>query len=76
MVIALKSWPELAIHVRGAINNGLSEMEIREAILQTSIYCGVPARIEARKTAARVINDMVANVEHKKELTEVAALAK
>ncbi|KAJ4858072.1 carboxymuconolactone decarboxylase family domain-containing protein [Trichoderma breve] len=71
MLIGLKSWPELAIHIRGAINNGLTELEIREAILQSSIYCGVPAGIEATKTATRVINEMVANGEHTRELSEV-----
>ncbi|SPO07398.1 related to uncharacterized homolog of gamma-carboxymuconolactone decarboxylase subunit [Cephalotrichum gorgonifer] len=76
MLIALKSWPELGIHIRGAINNGLSEIEIREAILQSSIYCGVPAGIEATKTATRVIDEMVASGEHKKQLAEVSPLAK
>lgn len=70
MLIGLKSWPELGIHIRGAINNGLTELEIREAILQASIYCGVPAGIEATKTATRVINEMVEKGEHKRQLAE------
>jgi 4-carboxymuconolactone decarboxylase len=70
MLIGLKSWPELGIHIRGAINNGVTELEIREAILQSSIYCGVPAGIEATKTATRVINEMVAKGEHKRQLSE------
>ncbi|KAI3571584.1 AhpD-like protein [Fusarium oxysporum f. sp. albedinis] len=74
MLVALKSWPELAIHIRGAINNGLTELEIREALLQTSIYCGVPAGIEATKTATRVIDEMVANGEHKREMAAVSPL--
>lgn len=74
MLVALKSWPELAIHIRGAINNGLTELEIREALLQTSIYCGVPAGIEATKTATRVIDEMVANGEHKREMSTVSLL--
>ncbi|CAG9984542.1 unnamed protein product [Clonostachys byssicola] len=68
MLIALKSWPELGVHVRGSINNGLSELEIREAILQASIYCGVPAGIEATKVANKTLDDMVASGEYKRTL--------
>jgi hypothetical protein len=68
MLIALKSWPELGIHVRGALNNGLTEVEIREAVLQATIYCGVPAGVEAMKVAEATINDMVEKGEHKREL--------
>jgi 4-carboxymuconolactone decarboxylase len=70
MLIALKSWPELGVHTRGAINNGVTEVEIREAILQAAIYCGVPAGIEATKVASATIDDMVANGEHTRELAE------
>jgi 4-carboxymuconolactone decarboxylase len=68
MLIALKSWPELGVHVRGAINNGLTEIEIREAVLQATVYCGVPAGVEAMKVASKAINEMVENGEHKREL--------
>lgn len=68
MLIALKSWPELGVHVRGALNNGLTEVEIREAVLQATIYCGVPAGVEAMKVAERTINEMDEKGEHKKEL--------
>lgn len=68
MLIALKSWPELGVHVRGAINNGLTEVEIREAILQATIYCGVPAGVEAMKVAEKTINEMVEKGEHKRQL--------
>lgn len=68
MLIALKSWPELGVHVRGSINNGLTEIEIREAVLQATIYCGVPAGVEAMKVAARTIDEMVANGQHKRVL--------
>ncbi len=46
---------ELAIHVRGALNNGLSPDEIKEILLQTAIYCGVPAANSAFKVAQRVL---------------------
>ena len=68
ILIAIKSWPELGVHVRGAINNGLSELEIREAILHATVYCGVPAGIEAFKVAKRVIDEMVEKGEHTAEL--------
>ncbi|KAJ4985208.1 carboxymuconolactone decarboxylase [Stagonosporopsis vannaccii] len=68
MLIALKSWPELGIHVRGALNNGLTELEIRESILHATIYCGVPAGLEAMKVAEKTIEDMIEKGEHKREL--------
>lgn len=70
MLIALKSWPEVGVHTRGAINNGLTEIEIREAILQAAVYCGVPAGLEAMKVASAVIDDMVAKGEHQRQLKE------
>ena len=68
MLIALKSWPELGVHVRGAINNGLTEIEIREAVLQATVYCGVPAGVEAMKVASKTINELVENGEHERKL--------
>ena len=72
MLIALKSWPEFGAHIRGAINNGLTELEIREAVLQATVYCGAPAGVEAMKVAERTINDMVEKGEHKRKLAEVS----
>ncbi|WPG98891.1 Hypothetical protein R9X50_00169100 [Acrodontium crateriforme] len=68
ILMALKSWPEFGVHTRGAINNGLTELEIREAILHATVYCGVPAGVEAFKVAEKVIADMVEKGEHKREL--------
>ena len=68
MLIALKSWPELGIHVRGALNNGLTEVEIRESVLHATIYCGVPAGVEAMKVAEKTINDMIEKGEHQRQL--------
>ena len=58
MLIALNRPHELKLHVRGAINNGLSKDEIREIFLQTAIYCGVPAAIDAFRTAKETFKDM------------------
>lgn len=57
MLCALNRSNELAVHVRGAVNNGASEIEIRETILQASIYCGMPSGMEGFKVAERVINE-------------------
>lgn len=52
---ALRASGELRGHVRGALNNGCSPDEVREALLHCAIYAGVPAASEAIKTAAEVI---------------------
>jgi 4-carboxymuconolactone decarboxylase len=46
---------ELALHVRGALRNGLSRDEIGEVLLQTAIYCGVPAANSAFRVAREVL---------------------
>jgi 4-carboxymuconolactone decarboxylase len=48
---ALGHWEELAMHVRAARRNGLSEDEIKEILLQCAVYCGVPAANHAFKVA-------------------------
>ncbi|KAK0629390.1 AhpD-like protein [Bombardia bombarda] len=68
MLMALNRGPELAAHVRGARNNGLTEEEIREAILHCTIYCGVPAGVEAMKTAEKVLDEMAEKGELAREL--------
>ncbi|KAJ5129358.1 uncharacterized protein N7515_005397 [Penicillium bovifimosum] len=68
MLMALNRAPELAVHIRGARNNGLSEVEIREAILHATTYCGVPAGVDAMKIAERTLNEMAENGEMEREL--------
>ncbi len=53
--IALGAWDEFRLHMRGAFNNGLTEDEVREVILQAAVYCGVPAANHAFKEAAAVL---------------------
>jgi 4-carboxymuconolactone decarboxylase len=48
---------ELAMHVRAARRNGLSEDEIKEVLLQCAIYCGVPAANAAFAVAQRALED-------------------
>jgi 4-carboxymuconolactone decarboxylase len=54
MACAINRGLELKAHVRGALRNGVSEIEIREILLQTAIYCGVPAAVESFKLAQEV----------------------
>lgn len=58
MITALNRLHELGLHVRGAINNGVSRDEIREVLLQTAIYCGVPASLESFRVAEQVLSEM------------------
>ncbi len=55
MLTAMNRQHELGIHVQGALRNGLTVEEIRGVLLQTAIYCGVPAAIEAFRTASEAI---------------------
>jgi len=67
MLTALGKWVELGTHVRGAVRNGASEVEIREALLQASAYCGMPAGLEAFRVADRVLSEMETKGELKRE---------
>ncbi|KAL1966127.1 hypothetical protein VTN77DRAFT_4875 [Rasamsonia byssochlamydoides] len=58
MLCALNRSAELAVHVRGAVNNGATKLEIRETLLQVAIYCGMPAGIEGHKVAKRVLDEI------------------
>jgi len=55
MLTALKANNELKVHVRGAINNGCTVLEIQEALLQAAVYCGLPAGLEAFRAANEVL---------------------
>ncbi|MBC8421090.1 MAG: carboxymuconolactone decarboxylase family protein [Proteobacteria bacterium] len=52
---ALKAPTELKAHVRGALRNGCTVEEIQEVLLQATVYCGVPAGVEAFRAAKDVI---------------------
>ena len=54
MLTALGKGHELKLHIRGALNNGLTKDEIKEVLLQTAIYCGVPAAVVAFRAAKEV----------------------
>lgn len=55
MLTALNRQHELGVHVRGALVNGATTDEIRGVLLQTAVYCGVPAALEAFRTASAAI---------------------
>ena len=54
MLTALNRPHEVKIHLRGALNNGVSREEIVEVLLQTMIYCGVPAAIDSFRIAKEI----------------------
>jgi 4-carboxymuconolactone decarboxylase len=56
-LVALGRDEELAMHVRAALRNGLTPDEIKEVLLQTAIYCGVPAANAAFAVAQRVLDE-------------------
>ena len=56
MLVALGRKHELKIHVRGALNNGVTPEELQEIFLHASVYCGFPAAVDAFRTASEVID--------------------
>lgn len=55
MLAALGRMHEFEGHVRGALNNGITRIELREALMQIAVYCGAPAGIEAFRAAKKVL---------------------
>ena len=60
MLTALNRPHEIKLHVRGALNNGLTVEQIREVLLHTVIYCGVPAALDAFRAAKEVLDQVAA----------------
>ena len=58
MLTALNRGPELRLHLRGALTNGVTRDEIKEILLQTCIYCGIPAGLDAFKAASEVFREI------------------
>jgi len=57
MLTALGRPHELKLHVKGALKNGVTREEIMEVLLQTGIYCGVPAAVDAFRTAREAFKE-------------------
>ena len=58
MLTALNRPHELRLHLAGALNNGVSREEIQEVLLQTAIYCGMPAAIDSFRVAREVFREL------------------
>ena len=58
MISALNRPHELKLHVRGALNNGITKNELREVFLQIAVYCGVPAGLDSFRIAKEVFKEM------------------
>jgi 4-carboxymuconolactone decarboxylase len=58
MMVALNHGDELRMHLRAALNNGVKREEIQEVLLQTAIYCGVPAANSAFHIAEEVFAEV------------------
>lgn len=57
MISALNRPHELKLHVRGALNNGVTREEIREVFLQVAAYCGAPAAIDSFRVAREAFEE-------------------
>ena len=58
MLVAMARPHEIAVHVRGAINNGVTVDEIKEVLIHATIYCGIPAGLDSFKAANEVLKEM------------------
>lgn len=57
MLVALDRPAELKLHLKGALRNGLSRDEIKECLLQSAVYCGAPAALDAFRTAREAFDE-------------------
>ncbi|WP_432828636.1 carboxymuconolactone decarboxylase family protein [Dactylosporangium sp. CA-092794] len=58
MLLALGRGPELNIHMRGALANGVTDVELREIALHSILYCGIPAGVEGIRTLDGILADV------------------
>jgi 4-carboxymuconolactone decarboxylase len=63
MLTALNRPHEVKLHIRGALNNGCSKNDIMEVLLQTAIYCGVPAAVDSFRVAKDTFQEIESNQE-------------
>jgi 4-carboxymuconolactone decarboxylase len=61
MIVALNRPHELKVHIRGALNNGITKAELCEVFLQSAAYCGVPAGLDSFRVAKEVFAEMDLN---------------
>jgi 4-carboxymuconolactone decarboxylase len=58
MISALNRPHEVKMHIKGALNNGVTKDEIKEVFLQVAIYCGVPAAVDSFRLAKEVFEEL------------------
>lgn len=58
MLIALHRKAEFKMHIKAAFNNGVTVAELKEMIMQSALYCGLPAANEAFHSAEEVFNEL------------------
>ena len=58
MISALNRPHEVKMHIKGALNNGLTKDDIKEVFLQVAIYCGVPAAVDSFRLAREVFQEL------------------
>ena len=64
MMVALNRTEELKLHLRASVNTGVSQEEIQEVLLQTAVYCGVPAANHAFQIAEEVFAESHRQADH------------
>lgn len=58
MLIALGRSHEIQVHVAGAVANGVTREQIKEVLMHSAIYCGIPAAVDAFRTAEPVLDEL------------------
>jgi 4-carboxymuconolactone decarboxylase len=58
LMVALGKPNQLKLHVKGAIANGVTKEEIREVLLHSMVYAGIPAGVEAHQAAAETLREL------------------
>ena len=61
MIAALNRPHELKLHIKGALNNGLTKEQIKDVFLQVTVYCGAPAGIDSMKISREVFREIEKN---------------
>ncbi len=67
MIAVLGRENELKVHIRGALNNGLTREEIREVLLQVGVYGGVPAAVDSFRIANAALAEIDAEIEARED---------
>ena len=58
MLVAMGRAHEVRVHVMGAVNNGVTREQIREIMIHSAIYCGVPSAVDGLRNAREVLDEL------------------